>query len=102
MLERLFAGTGALAAVLASTCCVVPLGLGAAGLSSAWLSSLSWLAPYQTAFQVASIALLGGGFWTVYGRGLRRGNRLAKALLWTGAAVLMLVLTSPWWHGLLT
>ncbi len=100
MLERVFAGTGAIAAVAASTCCVLPLGVGALGLGSASLSSLTFLAPYQIAFQIVAILALSSGFWMTYGRG-RGATLLTKAILWFGAAVLALALTSPWWHGFL-
>lgn len=100
MLGRVLAGVGAIAAFAASTCCVLPLGVGALGLSSASLSSVSFLAPYQTVFQIVAVLALGGGFWMTYGRG-RGGSPLTKIVLWLGAAVLGLVLTSPWWHRLL-
>lgn len=43
----LLAGGGLLAAMAASTCCVLPLSLGAVGLGGAWLSTLTALAPYE-------------------------------------------------------
>ena len=102
MLERIFAGTGAVSALFASTCCVLPLGLGAAGLGGAWLSAFSFFGSYQWIFQIVAILALGSGFWLVYGRG--RGStstRPTRVLLWAGAGTLALVLTVPWWQGLL-
>jgi mercuric ion transport protein len=106
--EGLLAGGGLLAALAASTCCVLPLSLGAAGLGGAWLSTLAALAPYQTAFQLLAIALLGAGFWLIYARPARAASagacatapthRTTKALLWTGAMMMTLVLTSGWWQ----
>jgi len=100
MLERLFAGLGAASALLASSCCVLPLSLGAVGLGGAWLSAFSFLGPFQFIFQIAAIAALAAGFWLVYGRGgPAPSNRLTRVLLWIGAVTLALVLTVPWWEG---
>lgn len=74
--------------------------MGVLGLSSASLSALSILPPYQTAFQVLAILALGAGFWMVYTSG-RSGGRLTKLVLWLGAGMMALVLTSGWWHPLL-
>ncbi len=65
---KLFAAGGAVAALAASTCCVMPLALGTLGLGSTFASSLGVLAPYQTTFRLAAIALLGAGFWLAYAR----------------------------------
>ena len=106
MKEGLLAGGGLLAALAASTCCVLPLSFGAAGLGGAWLSTLTVLAPYQLAFRLIAIALLGVGFWLVYAR--RAGSAVAcatvptrrttKTFLWAGAIMMTLVLTSGWWE----
>lgn len=50
-----------LGAIGVSSCCALPLALSAAGLSSAWLSRLSELAPYEPYFLgVAAVALAVG------------------------------------------
>jgi len=46
--KALFAG--GMAAILASACCLLPLLLLALGISGAWISKLSILAPYQPIF----------------------------------------------------
>lgn len=104
---NLVAAGGAVAALAASTCCVVPLALGTLGLGSTFASSLGVLAPYQTTFRLAAIALLGAGFWLAYARRAvgvdgaactpRRTARGTKPLLWTGASVLAVVLSEPLW-----
>ena len=101
MLERIFAGTGVLSALFASTCCALPLWLGAAGLGGAWLSALSVFGPFQWIFQLVAVLALGGGFWMVYARRQGSPGLLTRVLLWAGAALLALVLTLPWWEGLL-
>lgn len=50
--------TGGLAALLASTCCLAPLGLIMLGVSGVWISKLTQLEPYQPLFiGVAVVAL---------------------------------------------
>lgn len=96
-----------LAALAASTYCVLPLALGSLGIGSAVVASLGVLAPYQTAFRLASIALLGGGFWLAYARrpvlvdgaacAPRRFSAWTKPALWLGTAKLAAVLNEPVW-----
>ena len=66
MREIALAAGGLVAAVAASTCCVMPLALGSLGLGGALVAGLGALAPYQTVFRIAAIALLGAGFWLAY------------------------------------
>lgn len=110
MLEKLLAGGGLTAALAASACCVLPLGLGAIGVSSAWTSGLVAFAPYQTFFRLLAILLLGAAFWFVYGRpraggtgtecepALSRPRPITKAALWLGALITGLVLSAGWWQ----
>jgi mercuric ion transport protein len=70
----LIAGGGLLAALAASSCCILPLVLFSLGVSGAWVSNLTRLAPYQHYFVVATVALLGTGYWQVY-----RASKLACA-----------------------
>ena len=104
---KLFAAGGAASAVAASTCCVLPLALGFLGVGGTLASILGVLAPYQTVFRLAAIALLGAGFWLVYARrpALSEGATCApghsagwaKPVLWAGALVLAIVLGEPIW-----
>ena len=68
MYEKTLAAGGLLAAVAASTCCVLPLALGSLGLGGALVAGLGVLAPYQTVFRLAAVALLGAGLWLAYAR----------------------------------
>lgn len=106
MLVKVLAGGGLASAVAAATCCVLPLSLGALGIGSASLSALSFFAPYQTAFRVAAILMLGAAFWLIYRRpavtaggacAVDRSQAPAKAVAWFGVAILGLVVTSGWW-----
>ncbi len=50
--------TGGLAALFASACCLVPLVLIMVGISGAWISHLTALAPYQPFFIGVSLVAL--------------------------------------------
>lgn len=107
MREKTLAAGGLLAAVAASTCCVLPLALGSLGFGSALVAQLGVLAPYQTAFRLAAIALLGAGLWFAYSRppvlvdgaacAPSRSAGWTKPVLWVGAAILAVVLSEPVW-----
>jgi len=64
--QGLMAVGGLLGALVASSCCLLPLVLFGLGVSGAWIGSLTRLAPYQPFFIAATIACLGYGYWLVY------------------------------------
>src|SRR6266481_2780555 len=64
--QKLMAAGGLLAALAASSCCVLPLVLFSLGVSGAWIGNFTQLAPYQHCFVAATIAFLGTGYWLVY------------------------------------
>ncbi|MDQ7077225.1 MAG: mercuric transporter MerT family protein [Robiginitomaculum sp.] len=57
---------GIVGAIIASSCCVVPLVLVMLGLSGAWVSNLTALEPYKPIFLLITAGLIGTGFWQVY------------------------------------
>ena len=57
---------GLLGALVASSCCLLPLVLFGLGASGAWIGNLTQLAPYQPFFIAATIACLACGYWLVY------------------------------------
>ena len=66
--QGLMAVGGLLGALVASSCCLLPLvlfGFGV-GVSGGWIGNLTQLAPYQPFFMAATIACLGYGYWLVY------------------------------------
>jgi mercuric ion transport protein len=98
---------GLLGAVAASSCCILPLLLFSIGAGSAWIGNLTALAPYQPAFIVITLGLLGYGYWLVYrsadaacadGDACARPvpNRLVKAGLWTATAITAAALGFPY------
>jgi mercuric ion transport protein len=65
---------GILAALGASSCCVVPFALFSLGVSGAWIGDITALEPYQPVFVAVALACLGGGFVLI-----RRKSRAACA-----------------------
>ncbi len=64
--QAMLVAAGIVAALAASSCCVLPLVLFGIGVSGAWIGNLTRLAPYQPYFIAATLACLGGGYWLVY------------------------------------
>lgn len=57
---------GAVAALGASTCCVLPLVLVSAGMGGAWIAQLRELERFQYIFIVLAIAAFGYAFYRLY------------------------------------
>src|SRR5262244_2409090 len=64
--QGLMAAGGLLGALVASSCCILPLVLFGLGVSGAWIGNLTRLAPYQPYFVAATAACLGYGYWLLY------------------------------------
>ena len=64
--QKLLAAGGVIGALLASSCCIVPLVLFGLGVSGAWIANLTQLAPYQPYFIAATVACLAGGYGFMY------------------------------------
>lgn len=105
--ERLLAAGGILAALGASSCCILPLVLFSLGVSGAWMGNLTALAPFQPLFVAAALAFLGVGLWRVYWRpkvacaegsycARPASNRIAKIGLWTATILVLAAATFPY------
>jgi mercuric ion transport protein len=57
---------GALSALGASTCCVLPLALVSAGVGGAWIAQLRALEQFQWVFIALAIAAFGYAFYRLY------------------------------------
>lgn len=100
------AAVGILGALAASACCILPLVLFGAGISGAWISNLTALAPYQPIFVAFTLAVLGFRFWRVYGpqRACAEGEvcakpiptRFTKIALWLATALVGAALAFPY------
>lgn len=98
--KGIFAAGGLIGAVLASTCCIVPFVLLFLGVSGAWISHVTALAPYQPLFLIASLGFLAAGFWKVYGKpassceeesgcASQQSDKVVKAALWMATLLIV-------------
>ena len=107
--RKRFAVTGSvIGAVLASSCCIVPLLLVTLGVSGAWIGSLSALEPYKPWFAAVTMLFLGIGFWQVYWKPKQdceegsycaspKSDRVVKIALWSATLLVALALTIDYW-----
>jgi mercuric ion transport protein len=65
---------GLLAALGASSCCVIPFVLFSLGASGAWIAEITAMEPYQPLFVAVALTCVSGGFAL-----MRRGSRAACA-----------------------
>jgi len=97
---------GILGALAAASCCVVPFALFMLGVSGAWISNLTALAPYQPIFAAVTLGFLGGGFYLVHWKpkiacaegtycATPRSSRTAKIGLWTATVLVVIALGFP-------
>lgn len=98
---------GVLGALAATSCCILPLGLFAVGISGAWIGNLTALTPYQPIFIGVTLACLATGYYLVYRKSAvacgeretcarplpRRGVKLA---LWIATALVMSAVAFPY------
>ena len=64
--KRIAATGSVIGAILASSCCIVPLVLVTLGASGAWIGNLTVLEPYKPLFATVTFVFLGFGYWQVY------------------------------------
>lgn len=100
---KIAALTGLVAALGASSCCILPLVLFSVGVSGAWIGTLTALEPLKPVFLAVAAAAVGWGFLRVYRRpacapgdacARPMPNRVVKSALWLSVA---LVLTALFW-----
>ena len=102
--KGIYAIGGLIGAILASTCCIAPFTFLLLGISGAWISYLTALAPYQPIFLVMSLGFLGVGFWKVYGKpkancpegsscATSQSDRAIKVALWIATLLILAALS---------
>lgn len=107
----LLAGASVLGAIIASSCCVVPLLFVMLGIGGAWMSNLTALEPYKPYFIGATAVLLGFGFWHVYFKPKKAceagsycanpsSGRITKVALCVATVVVLLAATVTVWAPL--
>lgn len=107
----LLAAGGVAGALLASSCCIVPLVLVTLGVSGAWIGNFSALERYNPYFVAITLIFLAAGFWYVYGRrqpvcddgsfcARPASPRITKSALWVGTVLIILAMTLKWWAPL--
>ncbi|MGE3571222.1 MAG: mercuric transporter MerT family protein [Burkholderiales bacterium] len=70
-------GAGAISALGASTCCVLPFALVSTGFGGAWIAQLRALEQFQWVFIALAIAAFGYAFYRLYLRPAPCGPELA-------------------------
>ena len=94
-------------AILASSCCLVPLALFGVGVGGAWIGTLTALAPYQPIFIVATLGCLGAGYWMAYRRSKPVGDgaavciqprprHLVRIALWSSTVLIIAAAAFPY------
>ncbi len=63
--QTLAAVGGLLGALVASSCCIVPVVLFSLGISGAWIGNLTQLAPYKPYFIIVTLVFIGSGYLMV-------------------------------------
>lgn len=108
----IFASGGVLGAILSSACCIIPLLLISAGVSGAWIGSLTALEQYKPVFIAISVLFIGAGFWQVYFKkpepcdaedgycASPAASLITRAALWLATIVVLLALTINYWAPL--
>ena len=108
---RWLAAGGLVGAILASSCCVLPLIFVLVGVSGAWIGNLTALEPYKNWFAAIALLNIGYGFWRVYfqpsaacadGSVCATGQprNATKVALWLGLLLVIVALTTDWWAPL--
>lgn len=100
-------GAGAIGAILASSCCILPFVFLMLGISGAWIGTLTALEPYKDYFAAITLVFLGLGFWHVYLKPKKecdegycatpKSDRVIKTILWVSTALVLLALTVDLW-----
>ncbi|SHF37632.1 mercuric ion transport protein [Modicisalibacter ilicicola DSM 19980] len=110
--KGLLASGSVIGAILASSCCILPVVLLSLGIGGAWMSNLTALEPYQPVFLLFTLGMLGVGFYDVYRKpmdacrtdacstdgycGTPLAERVIKIALWSATLLVVVVLAWPY------
>lgn len=109
--QKWTASMGAIGAVLASSCCILPFAFLMLGVSGSWIGNLTVMEPYKDYFALIALGFLGVGFWQVYFKPKKqcddgycatpKSNYVIKTVLWVSTALVLLALTIDFWAPIL-
>ena len=108
----LVAGVSVIGALLATSCCILPLVLVTLGISGAWMGNLTAMEPYQGYFAAGTMAALGLGYWQVYFKpriacpegsycASYKSTRIIRMALWLATLLILIEATVDYWAPLL-
>jgi|SaaInl7_100m_RNA_FD_contig_21_1465257_length_562_multi_9_in_0_out_0_1 mercuric ion transport protein len=107
----LLAAGGLFGALLASSCCIVPLVFVTLGIGGTWMGQLTAMEPYKPILVAVTVAFLGFSFWHVYFKpravcadgsfcAMPASNRVTQFVLWSATALVALAATVNYWAPL--
>ena len=99
--KKWLAAGGLLGAIAASSCCILPLLFVSVGLTGTWIGGLSALTPYKPLVVIATLGVLGYGYYLAYWKTEQAcapdqacarpvSTRIVKLLLWVATIVVLL------------
>ncbi len=108
---RFATAAGVVGAIIASSCCILPLALVMLGVGGTWMGNLTVLEPYRPYTISATAVILGIGFWQVYFKPRKAcaegtycasptSGRITKAVLWAATALVLGAATVDYWAPL--
>ncbi len=105
---KLVATLSVVTAILASSCCILPLLFIMLGISGSWISNLTAMEPYKPYFIAITLVFLGLGFWKVYFKANKNceedaycakpsSYKITKIILWSATGMILLAATIDYW-----
>ena len=105
--QGLIATGSIIGAIVASSCCIVPLALFSLGITGVWIGNLAALTPYQPIIIPITVGFLGYGFYLVYwkpkkvyadGTACARPlpNRIVKTAMWVATVLVAAAIACPY------
>ncbi|MBI1285480.1 MAG: mercury transporter MerT [Thiobacillus sp.] len=105
---RVATAAGVIGAIVASSCCILPLALVTLGVGGAWMGNLTALEPYRPYTISATAVILGIGFWQVYLKPRKAcaegsycasptSGRITKTALWAATVLVLGAATVDYW-----
>ena len=99
--KKWLAAGGLLGAIAASSCCILPLLFVSVGLTGTWIGGLSALTPYKPLVVIATLGVLGYGYYLACWKTEQAcardqacarpvSTRIVKLLLWVATIIVLL------------